>query len=582
MSPAWIGAALLVPLAGALLAMVPGVPRGALRLAQAIFALPALAVALWLPAGTTLSAPALFLGVDLALAGHARTFLGFTALLWTLAGIYSAFYAADDARLRSYTVFLLTSFTGNAGLLFATDIPMFYTSFALMTFAAYGLVVHSRGADALRAGRLYIGMAVFGELLVLSGLLWLAHENGSIRIDGAAAAVAASPNAPWILGLLLFGFGVKAGLLPVHVWLPLAHPVAPTPASAVLSGSMIKAGLYGWLVFLPGGAIAWPGWGTACIVLGLAAAFGAAYAGFTQNNAKANLAYSSISQMGVMTMVLGIGLSGASAWDKAAGLLAFYAFNHALAKGALFLAVGAAHAARTRRAMGLVLAGAAAASLALAGGPFTGGELAKGAVKKFLAAAPDGWAGALGLLMLASSFATTVLLGRYVYLVARSMRDHADDHAHAPANRGVLAAWGLSVAACLAVPWWAAGFFDTPVAAKFDVFGSLLKAWPVALGIAAAWWAAPRAGAAPGVPAGDLGLAVLRVSAALARWWTASVAPRMERSPVSTAAILRLLVPEEDEPRAWPDRADLRIRSLTVAGALALALLAVLWWSVGT
>jgi formate hydrogenlyase subunit 3/multisubunit Na+/H+ antiporter MnhD subunit len=121
-----------------------------------------------------------------------------------------------------------------------------------------------------------------------------------------------------------------AGVYALHVWLPLAHPVAPTPASAVLSGAMIKAGLLGWLRFLPLGEAATPGWGNVCTIAGLAAAFDGVLVGCTQDNAKTVLAYSSISQMGFMTMAVGVGLTVPAVWTQALTATALYALHHAM------------------------------------------------------------------------------------------------------------------------------------------------------------------------------------------------------------------------------------------------------------
>jgi formate hydrogenlyase subunit 3/multisubunit Na+/H+ antiporter MnhD subunit len=184
--------------------------------------------------------------------------------------------------------------------------------------------------------------------------------------------------------LAFFGFGVKAGVLPLHFWLPLAHPVAPVPASAVLSGAMIKAGLLGWLHFLPLGHAEFPGWGLFCIAAGMAAALGAVVVGCMQNDPKTLLAYSSVSQMGVMTLILGIGLTNPGAWLAALPVLLLYALNHALAKGALFFGTGVAHSTGGggRR---WVMAGLALPALALAGAPWTGGSMTKYAIKDLIA-----------------------------------------------------------------------------------------------------------------------------------------------------------------------------------------------------
>src|SRR5699024_2367349 len=148
----------------------------------------------------------------------------------------------------------------------------------------------------------------------------------------------------------LVGFGVKAGTVPLHVWLPLAHPAAPPAASAVLSGAMVKAGLVGWLRLLPSGpdqtgltdgaipqTVAIFGW--VLLVSALAGGFASAVLGVLQNDPKVVLAYSTISQMGFTTAVVAVGLIEPEFGDVTAAAAVLYAVHHGLAKGALFLGV---------------------------------------------------------------------------------------------------------------------------------------------------------------------------------------------------------------------------------------------------
>ena len=107
---------------------------------------------------------------------------------------------------------------------------------------------------------------------------------------------------------LILGFGLKMGLVPLHVWMPLAHPVAPIPASAVLSGIIVKAGVIGLIRFLPL-EVPSPDWGMALVGLGLLTAFYGVLVGLTQPHAKTILAYSTVSQMGVVAAVLGAGMT---------------------------------------------------------------------------------------------------------------------------------------------------------------------------------------------------------------------------------------------------------------------------------
>ena len=159
--------------------------------------------------------------------------------------------------------------------------------------------------------------------------------------------------------------------------MPLAYTAAPIPAAAVLSGAAVKAGVIGLIRFLPLSA-AFPGWGEALAWAGFISAFYGVAIGLTQRDPKTVLAYSSISQMGVIAAVFGLGLVGAD--RGAASDAAFYAANHVLVKAALFLTVGVAAALeRARRSLALIVA--AALALSLGGLPLTGGALAKLAVK---------------------------------------------------------------------------------------------------------------------------------------------------------------------------------------------------------
>ena len=196
---------------------------------------------------------------------------------------------------------------------------------------------------------------VIGEIALFAAMVLATTATGSTEFDTVRQGLAQADSRDLIILLALIGFGIKVGVLGLHVWLPLAHPVAPTPASAVLSGAMIKAGLLGWLRLLPLGEAALFLWGEAFMILGIAAAFYGVLVGLTQRDPKTLLAYSSISQMGIMTMAVGLGLTapeaypailflayplafgaGATAWSA----MAYLVFSHALAKAAMFLAAG--------------------------------------------------------------------------------------------------------------------------------------------------------------------------------------------------------------------------------------------------
>ena len=293
------------------------------------------------------------LGGEWALNSLSRPWLAFTALLWSLAAVHArGYFAAEqaqaqtgdqDAQRRLLRLSLLWPLTllGNVLLIIAQDIASFYLGFALMTFAAYALVVHSGTQEARLGAKAYLVLAVVGEGLILGGFLWSAGEADTLTLQGIREGILNAEQGAWMAALLFIGFGVKAGVIGVHVWLPLAHPVAPAPASAVLSGVMIKAGLLGWISVLPLGhegiSVALAQFGNFMLVAGLAAAFAAALYGVFQRHPKAVLAYSSISQMGMMTALVAMGLVAPDVWPLLWPGIVLFAAHHALAKGSLFM-----------------------------------------------------------------------------------------------------------------------------------------------------------------------------------------------------------------------------------------------------
>ncbi len=320
----------------------------------------------------------------------ARVFLVLTASVWLGAGLYARRSVASDAHRVRFWGFFLATATGNFGVVLAQDVASFYLLFALMTYAAYGLVIHEQSDEARRAARIYFIMALVGEMLLLAGFLAIVGTAIDLPLRSVPEAVVAARSPTLISALLLAGFGIKAGALALHVWLPLAHPVAPTPASAVLSGAMIKAGLLGWLRFLPLGHIALPDVGLACCLAGLAGALYAAIVGLTQSKPKTILAYSSVSQMGFAIAAIGVTLAVPAAAPIAVPTLLFFALHHALAKGALFLGAGVASHTGAGWVRWGVLFGLALPALDIAGAPLSSGALAKISLKNVMTRAPWG------------------------------------------------------------------------------------------------------------------------------------------------------------------------------------------------
>lgn len=554
---------------------VPGRHRAAIVRLSPLAALAALPLVLLGP-DDVVELPWLLLGTTFAVDAVGRPLLLVAALLYAAA--LAATPATVPHRRPAFTAFLLVCWLANAGVLAAADAVTFYLSFAVLSVTAWALVAHERTPSGIRAGRVYLVMVVLGELFLLTGLLMAVHAGGR-DLAGLPAAVAASPWSELIVALLLVGFGVKAGLVPLHVWLPLAHPAAPAPASAVLSGAMVKAGLVGMLRFLPLGETALPAAGAVVVLLALAGAFLAVVLGLPQRDPKAVLAYSTVSQMGFLLVLVGVALAEPSLAEAAGVAAVLYAVHHGLAKGALFLGVGVWKGYGGSGARRLVLAGLGAAALAVAGAPFTSGAAAKYAVKQAVGSGP--LAGLdLQLVLPLVAVGTTVLLWRFLVLLPREV----------PATRvrpgapGLLASWLVLVTAGAALTWLLAPRW-LPDAALPSLEPPALwaAAWPVLLaagllvGHAALRRRARLRGrppvALPQVPPGDL-IALAPPAARAARAASSAVAARLRplagaRPPLPPLA--RSLTRAEDALSGWrPSGAAVLVVLLGLAAALAL------------
>jgi hydrogenase-4 component B len=246
--------------------------------------------------------------------------------------------------LPFYPVFL----AGMNLVLLADDAFTFLLSWESMSLASWALVMaHHREADNARAGYVYIVMASAGTLSLLLAFGLLAGANGHYAFSAIREAGIAPDLATLVLILLLIGAGSKAGLVPLHVWLPLAHPAAPSHVSALMSGVMTKVAIYGFVrvVF---DLVATPQWWWSVLVLGLGGAtavMGILYA-ILQTDLKRLLAYSTVENIGVIFAGLGLALAFKSSGMPAAAALAmtaalFHVFNHSLFKSLLFFGAGA-------------------------------------------------------------------------------------------------------------------------------------------------------------------------------------------------------------------------------------------------
>jgi len=274
--------------------------------------------------------------------------------LWAVVTVYAVSYMRGSHSQTRFSSFLLVSLSGCLGVFLAGDYFTLFLFFEIMTFAAYPLVIHNEDDEAMRAGDSYLYMGVAGGLVLLFGILILVWTTGTADIVPVLDKLQGGTISPYVVALVfLVGFGVKAGLVPLHVWIPHAYPVAPAPATALLSGVMGKTGFYGILSVLTVTlSLPVPGKetpvipeqiGFVLIWVSLLTILCGAVMALLQKNVKRLLAYSSISQMGYVLLAVGcaayLGAKGGLPYTGAV----FHAFNHAVFKAGLFMMMGSVY-----------------------------------------------------------------------------------------------------------------------------------------------------------------------------------------------------------------------------------------------
>ncbi len=234
------------------------------------------------------------------------------------------------------------------GVVLAANIFTFLVSWETMAVASYFLVVFERNEETARAGLFTVVMTHIGTAFIIALFLVLTHFTGTMDFASMRAASSTLPEGVKSLVFLfaIIGFGTKAGIIPLHTWIPRAYPVAPSNITPLMSGVMIKTAVYGFLriaLDVLGTGPEW--WGIALIVIGaLSAVLGILYA-IMENDVKVFLAYSSVENIGIILLGIGAslmfrsnGMAALSAFALAAAL--YHALNHAVFKGLLFLSAG--------------------------------------------------------------------------------------------------------------------------------------------------------------------------------------------------------------------------------------------------
>jgi formate hydrogenlyase subunit 3/multisubunit Na+/H+ antiporter MnhD subunit len=500
-----IAAAIGLPLAMLLACLAPCI-RQRMPALLGLAPVPALAAA-WLADDTPLVLGNAQFALSFAMDTLGAMFLFAAAILWIAAGIFATAWLRSAGNPGSMVVCWLMTLTGCVGVFLAADMVGFYFLLAVLSIGASGLVLQGGTSKALRASAVYLGVALLAEAFLLAGLVMLAMAmpHGSLLIRDAAAALSTSVWRDLTLALLIIGLGMKAGLVPLHFWMPLAYGAAPIPAAAVMSGAVVKASALALIRFLPFDT-ALPEFGLPLAAVGFFGAFYGVVIGITQAKPTVVLAYSSVSQMGFLVAVIGMGLASGDTGTALAASL--YAAHHLLAKGALFLGLGVVATPGGHR-LWRVLLPAAILALGIGGLPLTGGALAKLAVKPILG---DGF---VGLLANLSAIGTTMLMFHFINRLAASTA--AIPTMSAPF--GFALPWLVMFVAAIALPWkWysvsAIGAWS--YALQPGIIWAAL--WPILTGTVLAFGLWRWRGCLPQMPEGDLMVVGERAMRAVVRW----------------------------------------------------------------
>jgi hydrogenase-4 component B len=299
-----------------------------------------------------------WLGAHFRLDALAAFFLAVVNLGAAAASLFAIGYGRHETAQRRVLPFYPAFLAGMNLVVLADDAFTFLASWEFMSLSSWALVVaHHHVPDNVRAGYVYLVMASFGTLALLLTFGLLAGPDGSYAFADIRGAQPSAALAASILILALIGTGSKAGMVPLHVWLPLAHPAAPSHVSALMSGVMTKVAVYGFLriVF---DLIGTPAWWWSMLVLALAgitAVMGVLYA-LMQHDLKRLLAYHTVENIGIIFIGLGLALAfkaAGMAWAAALALTAalLHVFNHSLFKSLLFFGAGAMQSATGERDM---------------------------------------------------------------------------------------------------------------------------------------------------------------------------------------------------------------------------------------
>lgn len=279
------------------------------------------------------------MGLHFTVDGFRAIYGCIAAFMWMMTSVFSGEYFAHYRNRNRYYLFQLVTLGATEAIFFSADLYTTFVFFEVMSFASYVWVAQDERKESLRAAVTYLAVAVIGGLVMLMGLFLLYHQAGTLEIDKLYEACQGKDV--WLAALcMFFGFGAKAGAFPLHIWLPKAHPVAPAPASALLSGILTKTGIFGILVISCKIMLHDVAWGTFVLVVGVLTMVAGAVLAVFSIDFKRTLACSSVSQIGFI--LVGIGMQGLLGEENALAVRGtfLHMVNHSLFKLVLFMVAG--------------------------------------------------------------------------------------------------------------------------------------------------------------------------------------------------------------------------------------------------
>lgn len=283
------------------------------------------------------------MGLHLSADGFRGLYATVAAFMWMGTGWFSPEYFTHYRNRNRYYFFYLMTLGATMGVFLSDDLYTTLVFFEIMSLTSYVWVAQEETPGALRAGATYLAVAVIGGLTTLMGLFLLYHQLGTLSFAGMKAAATALTDRSGLtvaVWLTLVGFAAKAGLFPLHIWLPKAHPVAPAPASALLSGILTKSGIFGLIVICANLMQGDCWFGDALLTLGVITMLLGAVLALFSVDLKRVLACSSLSQIGFITVGLSMMVMLAQEGSLAAYGSVMHMTNHSLIKLVLFMAAG--------------------------------------------------------------------------------------------------------------------------------------------------------------------------------------------------------------------------------------------------